>query len=87
MGGVPATGVSAVVMNVTVTEPSTAGYLAVVPGINLSPISSSLNWSRPNATVANHVTSQVSSDGRIAFHNGSSGRVQVIADTAGYFIE
>ena len=44
-GGVPATGVSAVVLNVTVADTSTSSYLTVWPTGASRPVASSLNWS------------------------------------------
>ena len=43
-GGVPATGVSAVWVVVTVKSPSTGGYLAVYPNSGTVPETSNLNW-------------------------------------------
>jgi hypothetical protein len=83
---VPASKVSAVVINTTVTDTWAAGYLTVYPGLSPLPTASNLNWSGPGTTIPNLVTVQVGSDGTIKFHNGSGGTVQVIADTAGYYI-
>ncbi len=80
--GVPA-GVTAVTMNVTVTQPGAGGYLTVYPHGDSRPKASNLNWS-PGETIPNLVTVPVK-DGRISFYNGSGGNVHVIADLAGYF--
>jgi hypothetical protein len=85
-GGLPATGVAAVVVNTTVTETRAPGYLTVYPGTSTFPTASNLNWNGPGATIPNLVTVLVGTDGSIKFHNGSSGTTQVIADTAGYYI-
>ncbi|HSN10940.1 MAG TPA: hypothetical protein VLS51_02380, partial [Propionibacteriaceae bacterium] len=85
-GGVPTTGVSAVVVNATVTDTHTAGYLTVYPGLSSLPTASNLNWSGANATTANLVTAQVGGDGSLNIFNGSPGSVSVIADTAGYYV-
>jgi hypothetical protein len=85
-GGIPNLGVSAVVINTTVTETKAPGYLTVYPGTNPLPTASNLNWGGAGATIPNLVTVQVGTDGTIAFHNGSGGTTQVIADTAGYYI-
>jgi hypothetical protein len=85
-GGIPASGVSAVVINTTVTETKAPGYLTVYPGTNPLPTASNLNWGGAGATIPNLVTVQVGTDGTIKFHNGSGGTTQVIADTAGYYI-
>ncbi|MDP1805502.1 MAG: fibronectin type III domain-containing protein, partial [Acidimicrobiales bacterium] len=82
-GGVPATGVSAVAVNVTVTEPAGGGYLTTWPTGVLAPLASNLNFV-PAQTVANLAVVQVGSDGKISFFNGGGG-VHVIADVAGWF--
>jgi len=84
-GGLPASGVAAVVVNTTVTETHAGGFLTVYPGTSALPTASNLNWAA-GATIPNLVTVQVGTDGSIKFHNGSSGSTQVIADTAGYYI-
>ncbi|WP_431680033.1 hypothetical protein [Kitasatospora sp. KL5] len=81
--GVPANGVTAVTLNVTVTEPSDRGFLTVYPHGDGRPTASSLNWT-PGLTAANLVTVQVR-DGKAAFYNGSGGTVHVVADLFGYF--
>jgi alpha-tubulin suppressor-like RCC1 family protein len=85
-GGVPATGVGAVVMNTTVTQTGTAGYLTVHPGYSPAPLASNLNWSGPGATIPNLVTVQLGSSGSVGFRNGSGLPTHVIADVAGYYV-
>lgn len=83
--GVPATGVTAVTMNVTVTRPTSSGVLTVYPHGEAEPFSSNLNWTT-GQTVANLVTVPVSSDGTVSFSAGGvAGTVEVIADLAGYY--
>ena len=82
-GGVPATGVSAVAVNVTVTEPAAGGFLTAWPTGGLPPLASNLNFA-PAQTVANLAVVKVGSDGRISFFNGGGG-VHVVADVAGWF--
>ncbi len=85
-GGIPSAHVSSVVINTTVTETRAPGYVTVFPGTGTLPAASNLNWSAAGSTIANLVTTQIFADGTIAFHNGSGGTTQVVADTAGYFI-
>ncbi|WP_405423960.1 hypothetical protein [Streptomyces erythrochromogenes] len=80
--GVPAQGVTAVVLNVTVTGPTEAGHLIVHPHGTGRPGVSNLNYT-PGQTVANLVVVPVV-DGRVTFYN-NSGSVEVIADLNGYF--
>jgi hypothetical protein len=75
--------VSALVLNVTVTAPTTAGFLTVYPHGQSLPGSSNLNFVT-GQTVANLVTVPVT-DGSVVFHNGSGGTVHVVADLAGYY--
>lgn len=81
--GVPATGVSAVTMNVTVTDAAAAGYLTVYPDGLPRPAASNLNFAA-NETVPNLVTVPVV-DGRVDFYNAGSGTTHVIADLEGYY--
>ncbi|MCA1657209.1 MAG: hypothetical protein LC713_05810, partial [Actinobacteria bacterium] len=54
-GGVPATGVAAVILNVTVTQPAGAGFLTIFPAGATRPNASDLNFAqgedRPNLVV------------------------------------
>ncbi len=84
-GGVPASGVAAVVLNVTVSQPQVGGYLTVFPDGTALPNASNVNFSA-GQTVPNLVTVKVSSAGKVAISNRSSGGVQVIADVEGYYL-
>ncbi|MCY0951216.1 hypothetical protein [Streptomyces sp. H27-S2] len=80
--GVPADGVTAVILNVTVTNPTTAGHLIVHPYGVTRPNVSNLNFTA-GQTVSNLVVVPVV-DGKVTFYN-HSGSVDVIADLSGYF--
>ena len=84
VGGVPASGVAAVVLNVTVTQPTQSGYITVSPDGVARPTVSNLNFS-PGETVPNLVVAPVGADGEVDLYNGSPGTVQLIADVSGYF--
>jgi len=84
-GGIPVTGVSAVAVNVTVTSPGTEGNITVHAGGTAQPGTSNLNF-RAGQTVPNLVNSPVGADGTIALTNNSGSTVQLIADTAGYYL-
>ena len=82
-GAVPPGGVTAVVLNVTVTQPSSSGFLTVFPtGENL-PVASNLNFTA-GQTVANLVVVKVGAGGKVSFFN-AAGTVEVLADVAGWF--
>jgi hypothetical protein len=82
-GGVPTFGVTAVVMNVTVTGPTSASYLTVYPDDVARPVASNLNF-QPGQTVPNLVTVRVPPSGVVDFYN-LAGSVHVIADVVGYY--
>ena len=84
-GGVPASGVSAVVMNVTVAGPTATSHLTAWPTGVSRPTASNLNW-RPNTNIANRVIVQVGSDGQVSFYIGN-GNADVIADVGGWFTD
>jgi hypothetical protein len=85
-GGVPASGVGAVVLNVTVTGPSAPGYLTVWPAGTSRPFASNLNFSA-NQTIPNLVIAKVGTNGQVAFYNGSVGTSHVVVDVVGWFAE
>lgn len=84
-GGVPATGVSAVVLNLTATEPTAGSFLTVWPAGEARPTASNLN-DTPGRTVANLVTVRVGTGGRVNLYN-YAGTVHVVADVAGWYGE
>ncbi|WP_141754139.1 hypothetical protein [Streptomyces subrutilus] len=83
-GGVPQSGVKAVVLNVTVTDAKDAGHLTVWPSGSTRPNSSSLNWTA-SQTVPNHVVVPVGADGAVELFNASWGAAHLIADVFGYY--
>ncbi len=84
-GNVPSTGVAAVVLNVTVTSPTIAGFLTVFPAGTALPLASNLNFI-PGQTVPNRVIVKLGAGGRVAFFN-SAGSVQIIADVNGWYTD
>ncbi|TDU05431.1 pro-kumamolisin-like protein [Streptomyces sp. 846.5] len=80
--GIPASGVTSVVLNVTVTGTTAAGYLTAWGDGTTRPKTSNLNWVK-GQTIANLVTVPVSGDGGVDFYVSSS--TQVIADVQGYY--
>ncbi len=82
-GVVPGSGVGAVSLNVTVTEPLAAGFVTVFP-CGRVPGSSSVNFG-PGQTVANAVVSPVSRDGKVCVFALSD--VHVIVDINAWFAD
>ncbi|MGI8810643.1 MAG: fibronectin type III domain-containing protein [Acidimicrobiales bacterium] len=84
-GGVPATGASAVVLNVTVTEPMVGGFLTAWPTGDVRPLASNLNF-LPLQTVPNLVTVKMGSAGKVSlFTSAGGGGAHLVADVAGWF--
>ena len=83
VGGVPTTGVSAVVLNVTVTDPNAGSYLTVYPNGASVPTASNLNFT-PGQTVPNLVVVKVGSSGMVNVYNAAGG-TDVIFDVAGWY--
>jgi hypothetical protein len=84
--GVPTMGVDvppkAVLINVTVTNPTQYSYFAVDP-VGAAVGASDLNFA-PAQTVANLVVAQVGPDGRVRVYN-SAGTADLIVDVYGWF--
>ena len=80
-GGVPASGVSAVVVNVTAVTPTAAGFLTVWPSGTPQQQTSNLNF-QAGQTIPNLVVVPVGADGKIQLFNGSPGPVQLLADAS-----
>ena len=81
--GVPAAGVSAVVLNVTVTQPSATSFLTVFPTGQIRPGASNLNFVA-NQTVPNLVVAKVGTGGKVSLYN-ALGTAHVLADVAGWY--
>ena len=82
-GGVPATGVSAVVLNVTEADNTAGGFLTAYPQGTTAPTASNLNFV-PGQIVANRVIVPVSASGQINILN-HAGNTDVVVDANGYF--
>ncbi|MDI3193051.1 hypothetical protein QK290_01020 [Pseudarthrobacter sp. AL07] len=84
VAGIPAN-VSAVVFNLTVTQPQSYGHIIAYASGTTRPTTSNENFV-PGQTVPNSVTVPVGSDGKITLVNNSNGTTHVIADIGGYYI-
>lgn len=83
VGGVPAHGVGAVVLNVTAVNGSAPSHLTVWPADVAMPLASNLNFV-PGQVVPNLVMVKVSADGAVNLFN-NAGDVDVIADVVGWY--
>jgi len=82
-GGVPATGVGAVAINVAVTNPTTSSFLTVYPAGASRPTAANLNFTA-GQTVPNLVVVKVGDNGQISMFN-YAGTVDVVVDVQGWF--
>lgn len=80
---VPVDDVTAIVMNVTVTQPTAGGYLTVYPSDVARPEISNINFA-PGDTIPNLATVAVGPDGKVKIHHpyGSS---HVLLDVVGFY--
>lgn len=85
--GIPATA-TAVVLNITVTGSTGGGHLIAYPGDQVTPLTSSINFSA-GQTRANNAVLSVSEDGQgslaVTAAVTGSGTVHLILDVTGYF--
>ncbi len=84
VAGVPATGVAAVMLNVTVANASSGSFLSAFPGGTTRPTVSNLNFAA-GWVGANSVTVPVGANGKVDIYN-ELGSVDVIADLLGYYL-
>ena len=87
-GALPASGITAVALNVTATGTSDAGYLTVYADGAPLPGTSNLNW-QGSTTKPTAVVAPVGADGRIDIFNGSDdgGSTDVLVDVSGYYTQ
>jgi hypothetical protein len=85
-GKLPASNITAVALNVTVTNPTGGGYLTVYPDAMNRPTTSNLNFVA-GQIVANMVMVPVGADGKIDLYygGGAAASVDLVADVAGFF--
>ena len=81
--GVPSSGATAVVMNLTVTEPEAPGHVTISPTGVKMPDTSNVNF-YANDTVPNLAICKLGKGGKITI-NGAGGNRHVLADVFGYF--
>ena len=84
-GGVPLTGASAAILNVTVTNTTASSVLTVWPTGVTQPTASNLNWVA-GQTVPNRVIVPIGTGGKVSVYN-VRGATDVIVDISGYFTD
>lgn len=86
-GGVPLTGVSAVVLEVTAVTAGAPGFVTAYADGTQRPTVSNLNLI-PGKTAANLVFAPVGTDGKVVLYNGSAtGTIDLVADVSGYVLD
>ncbi|MFE1231388.1 N-acetylmuramoyl-L-alanine amidase [Streptomyces sp. NPDC058745] len=83
--GVPASGVTAVVLNVTATAPTATSFVSVYPSGTTRSSASNLNFTA-GLTIPNLVVVPVGADGKVTFYN-RAGTVDLLADITGYYVK
>jgi hypothetical protein len=83
LGGLPATGVGTVVLNVTAVKPSGNGYLTVYPAGRARPATSNLNYPAGRPAVGNLVHVAVGGGGKVSVYAGGAD-LHVVADLFGW---
>ncbi|MEO8827325.1 MAG: hypothetical protein ABI385_01365 [Lapillicoccus sp.] len=82
-GGVPASGVKAVVLNLTATRTQAAGHLSAYPSGGARPNTSVVNYGR-DETIANSVIAKVGAGGKVGIFSWAG--VDAIVDVQGYVL-
>ncbi|MFF0011972.1 protease pro-enzyme activation domain-containing protein [Streptomyces sp. NPDC005374] len=82
-GGIPSSGVTAVVLNLTVTGTTGAGSLIAWADGTGKPSTSNLNWTGASQTIAASATVKVADDGVVDLYTSST--THLIADVQGYY--
>ncbi|MFZ3471845.1 hypothetical protein ACODT3_17225 [Streptomyces sp. 4.24] len=77
-------GVTAVALNLTVTNPTSAGHVTAFPSGGDRPTTSNVNF-EAGQTVPNLVIVPVGKDGYVELYNGGWEPVDLLADVTGYF--
>ena len=84
-GGVPASGVAAVVLNATVTNTTANSWLTAYPAGSTPPVASNVNWVW-GQTVPGRIVVPVGAGGAVSFTN-AAGSADLIVDVNGYFTD
>lgn len=84
-GGIPATGVEAVTLNLTETNASAASYITAYPTGSARPLASNVNFVA-GQTVPNRVIVKLGTGGKITLYN-AYGTVDLLADVNGWFTD
>jgi len=84
IGGIPASGVSAVLVDVTVVNSSAATFFRLFPDGTTAPADVTMVHAKANQIVSNSAVVPVGTNGRIALYN-NAGNAHAVVDVQGYF--
>ncbi|GAB3928459.1 hypothetical protein GCM10029976_026240 [Kribbella albertanoniae] len=84
-GGIPATGVAALSVNITVVNPTVAGNLVASPAGQTRPSVSGILFAASQTYASASSVLRLNASGQAAFFNTSSGTVRILVDVAGYY--
>jgi hypothetical protein len=82
-GGVPASGVGAVIANVTATNATQPGFVTVYPAATNQPLASNLNVESQGQTIANLAVARLGYLGRVSLYSLTD--IDLLFDVAGWF--
>ena len=85
LGGVPSTGVGAVVLNVTAIGATASGHLTAYPAETTAPLASNVNFTA-GAVIPNRVIVPVGTNGAVDILL-SNGNPNILVDVAGWFTD
>jgi hypothetical protein len=83
LGGVPAEGASAAVLNITAPLPTSNGYLTAYPAGTTRPVASTVNTTS-GKIVNNQTTVGLGTDGKVSIYN-YLGNTEIVVDVVGYY--
>ncbi|HEU5269151.1 MAG TPA: hypothetical protein VFU36_04440 [Jatrophihabitans sp.] len=84
VAGLPASGISAVTVILTVLTPAASGSISVFPSGTTWSGAATVSFGAAS-TQQNTVTAQLGSDGAVSVRNNSPSAVQLVADAVGYY--
>jgi len=84
-GGIPATGVAAVSVNITVVNPTVNGSLVAWPAGATRPSVSGVLFAAGQTYASGSSILRLNASGQASFFNASTGTVRIIVDVAGYY--
>ena len=83
-GGVPASGATAVVLNVTAAQAAAPGFITVWPTLQAKPLVSNLNVTEAGQNIANATTVRLGTNGKVSLYSQSG--TNLVVDVAGYYM-